>query len=265
MTIALQQGSIIPGISHPIIMTTPSINSPLGLSNIGQFRDDFNSQMGCYYDKCGFRLGGRHSPNDTYPSITTKCLLNFTRPSSLFLSLSPPTSVGWLSDSNRTAMVSEYCSRGSLQDVLIMDDIKLDWSFRLSLLTDLVRVRLIWPFELQILIPVTPTQHLGALDNTFPFPGNAVLALITAAGSRRINIPKLCRGCTMGPQDNRLRHVKLLRHHRHRNARKVRQRFVVCHFYYRPPLRVWVVSLLHGHPLCSALAYSNDECGGNNS
>lgn len=36
-------------------------------------------------------------------------------------------------------MVFEYCSRGSLQDVLIMDEIKLDWSFRLSLLTDLVR------------------------------------------------------------------------------------------------------------------------------
>lgn len=47
--------------------------------------------------------------------------------------------VGWLSDPNRNAMVFECCSRGSLQDVLIMDDIKLDWSFRLSLLTDLVR------------------------------------------------------------------------------------------------------------------------------
>ncbi|KAH8380698.1 hypothetical protein KR009_007840 [Drosophila setifemur] len=47
--------------------------------------------------------------------------------------------MGWLSDPNRTAMVFDYCSRGSLQDVLIMDEIKLDWSFRLSLLTDLVR------------------------------------------------------------------------------------------------------------------------------
>lgn len=47
--------------------------------------------------------------------------------------------IGWLSDHNRTAMVFDYCSRGSLQDVLIMDDIKLDWTFRLSLLTDLVR------------------------------------------------------------------------------------------------------------------------------
>lgn len=48
-------------------------------------------------------------------------------------------STGWLADPIRTAMVFEYCSRGSLQDVLIMDEIKLDWSFRLSLLTDLVR------------------------------------------------------------------------------------------------------------------------------
>lgn len=47
--------------------------------------------------------------------------------------------IGWLSDPLRTAIVFEYCSRGSLQDVLIMDEIKLDWSFRLSLLTDLVR------------------------------------------------------------------------------------------------------------------------------
>lgn len=47
--------------------------------------------------------------------------------------------IGFLTDPSRTAMVFEHCSRGSLQDVLIMDEIKLDWSFRLSLLTDLVR------------------------------------------------------------------------------------------------------------------------------
>lgn len=47
--------------------------------------------------------------------------------------------IGFLSDPMRTALVFEHCSRGSLQDVLIMDEIKLDWSFRLSLLTDLVR------------------------------------------------------------------------------------------------------------------------------
>ncbi|XP_050090753.1 uncharacterized protein LOC126574537 [Anopheles aquasalis] len=47
--------------------------------------------------------------------------------------------IGWLNEPARTALVFEHCSRGSLQDVLIMDEIKLDWSFRLSLLTDLVR------------------------------------------------------------------------------------------------------------------------------
>ncbi|KAL1375679.1 hypothetical protein pipiens_004604 [Culex pipiens pipiens] len=47
--------------------------------------------------------------------------------------------IGWLNEPTRTALVFEHCSRGSLQDVLIMDEIKLDWTFRLSLLTDLVR------------------------------------------------------------------------------------------------------------------------------
>ncbi|XP_044752438.1 retinal guanylyl cyclase 2-like [Coccinella septempunctata] len=47
--------------------------------------------------------------------------------------------IGCLAEPPRAALVSEYCARGSLQDVLQQDDIKLDWSFRLSLLTDLVR------------------------------------------------------------------------------------------------------------------------------
>ncbi|XP_044727715.1 uncharacterized protein LOC123291477 [Chrysoperla carnea] len=47
--------------------------------------------------------------------------------------------IGCLTEPTRPGLVSEWCTRGSLEDVLIMDDIKLDWSFRLSLLTDLVR------------------------------------------------------------------------------------------------------------------------------
>ncbi|RZF37758.1 hypothetical protein LSTR_LSTR011978 [Laodelphax striatellus] len=41
--------------------------------------------------------------------------------------------------SGEVALVSDFCQRGSLEDVLVKDVIKLDWSFRLSLLTDLVR------------------------------------------------------------------------------------------------------------------------------
>lgn len=37
------------------------------------------------------------------------------------------------------ALVWDHCGRGSLEDVLMADDIKLDWTFRLSLLTDLVK------------------------------------------------------------------------------------------------------------------------------
>ncbi|XP_076453492.1 retinal guanylyl cyclase 1-like [Babylonia areolata] len=47
--------------------------------------------------------------------------------------------VGFLSDPERPAMVMEYCIRGSLKDMLQNEDIKLDWDFKLSLLTDLVR------------------------------------------------------------------------------------------------------------------------------
>ncbi|XP_048509125.1 retinal guanylyl cyclase 2 isoform X2 [Athalia rosae] len=47
--------------------------------------------------------------------------------------------IGCLTEPTRPCLVSEYCSRGSLEDVLVQDEIKLDWSFRLSLLTDLVR------------------------------------------------------------------------------------------------------------------------------
>ncbi|OXU32024.1 hypothetical protein TSAR_004322 [Trichomalopsis sarcophagae] len=47
--------------------------------------------------------------------------------------------IGCLTEPSRPCIVYEYCSRGSLEDVLVQDEIKLDWSFRLSLLTDLVR------------------------------------------------------------------------------------------------------------------------------
>jgi hypothetical protein len=51
--------------------------------------------------------------------------------------------IGCLTDPHRPALVLEWCSRGSLEDVLVQDEIKLDWSFRLSLLTDLVRVSML--------------------------------------------------------------------------------------------------------------------------
>lgn len=37
-------------------------------------------------------------------------------------------------------MVSEHCTRGSLEDLINNEDMKLDWMFKSSLLLDLIKV-----------------------------------------------------------------------------------------------------------------------------
>ncbi|XP_052027131.1 retinal guanylyl cyclase 2 [Apodemus sylvaticus] len=47
--------------------------------------------------------------------------------------------LGFFYDSGMFAIVSEFCSRGSLEDILTNDDVKLDWMFKSSLLLDLIK------------------------------------------------------------------------------------------------------------------------------
>ncbi|KAK2719178.1 hypothetical protein QYM36_004871, partial [Artemia franciscana] len=47
--------------------------------------------------------------------------------------------LGFLCDPRRPGMVFEYCSRGSLRDILNSDDLQLDWAFKESLLMDLIK------------------------------------------------------------------------------------------------------------------------------
>ncbi|XP_061485718.1 retinal guanylyl cyclase 2 [Rhineura floridana] len=47
--------------------------------------------------------------------------------------------LGLLSDGGLSAIVMEFCSRGSLEDLLQNTDIKLDWMFKSSLLMDLIK------------------------------------------------------------------------------------------------------------------------------
>jgi guanylate cyclase 2F len=42
--------------------------------------------------------------------------------------------------SHKFVFVWEFCSRGSLRDVITNTDIKLDWNFKVSLMGDLIRV-----------------------------------------------------------------------------------------------------------------------------
>ncbi len=48
--------------------------------------------------------------------------------------------LGFFHDCGVFAIVTEYCSRGSLEDLLLNDDVKLDWMFKSSLFLDLIKV-----------------------------------------------------------------------------------------------------------------------------
>lgn len=48
--------------------------------------------------------------------------------------------LGFFSDCGIFAIVTEYCSRGSLEDLLRNEDMKLDWIFKSSLVMDLIKV-----------------------------------------------------------------------------------------------------------------------------
>uniref|UniRef100_A0A8C7GX85 Guanylate cyclase n=1 Tax=Oncorhynchus kisutch TaxID=8019 RepID=A0A8C7GX85_ONCKI len=47
--------------------------------------------------------------------------------------------LGFFTDCDMFAVVTEHCSRGSLQDLLRNDDVKLEWMFKSSLLLDLIK------------------------------------------------------------------------------------------------------------------------------
>lgn len=51
--------------------------------------------------------------------------------------------LGFFLDCGVFAIVTEYCSRGSLEDLLLNDDVKLDWMFKSSLILDLIKVFLL--------------------------------------------------------------------------------------------------------------------------
>lgn len=49
--------------------------------------------------------------------------------------------LGLFFDSGIFGIVTEHCIRGSLEDLLANEDVRLDWMFKSSLLMDLIRVR----------------------------------------------------------------------------------------------------------------------------
>ena len=48
--------------------------------------------------------------------------------------------IGASVDAPHLFLLTEYCPRGSLQDILENDKLTLDWTFRYSLMQDIVKV-----------------------------------------------------------------------------------------------------------------------------
>ncbi|KAG7250189.1 hypothetical protein CRUP_021973, partial [Coryphaenoides rupestris] len=63
--------------------------------------------------------------------------------------------LGLFLDSGIFGIVTEHCTRGSLEDLLNNEDMRLDWMFKSSLLMDLIRVRLgsMLVFVVVVLLP----------------------------------------------------------------------------------------------------------------
>ncbi len=76
--------------------------------------------------------------------------------------------LGFFHDCGVFAIVTEYCSRGSLEDLLLNDDAKLDWMFKSSLILDLIKVLLLgmWLVELKFNLKSIEIQE-SHFDNVF--------------------------------------------------------------------------------------------------
>ncbi|CAL1275893.1 unnamed protein product [Larinioides sclopetarius] len=75
--------------------------------------------------------------------------------------------IGACIDAPNVAILTEYCPKGSLQDVLKNESLDLDWMFRYSLINDIVKVRykesklaeeLLWKAPELLRLPVCPPQ-----------------------------------------------------------------------------------------------------------
>lgn len=71
--------------------------------------------------------------------------------------------LGLFLDSGIFGVVTEHCSRGSLEELLHNEEVRLDWMFKSSLLMDLIRVR-----ETESRTRVSfPTMSCFSIANTF--------------------------------------------------------------------------------------------------
>lgn len=86
-------------------------------------------------------------------------------------------------------MLTEYCSKGSLQDILENHEINLDWMFKLSLMHDIVKV------IAELNFPKFHTKRRV-------FPGHALSSYDVYSNARAAEVIKLCRRLAICSQNN---------------------------------------------------------------
>ncbi|KAM8870436.1 atrial natriuretic peptide receptor 1 isoform 3-T3 [Spinachia spinachia] len=83
--------------------------------------------------------------------------------------------IGACIDPPDTCIVTEYCPRGSLQDILENDSITLDWMFKYSLIHDIVKVSHLLAFIVRVQVCICTYTHLCVSPQGMLFLHNSVI------------------------------------------------------------------------------------------
>lgn len=91
----------------------------------------------------------------------------------------------------RILLVTDYCAKGSLYDIIENEDIKLDNLFIASLINDLIKVR-------------TLSSHKRFFKTSVKISGHVVHSLISISFSWKSQVIKLCHNLSMDASNNGL-------------------------------------------------------------
>uniref|UniRef100_A0A672T3S9 Guanylate cyclase n=1 Tax=Sinocyclocheilus grahami TaxID=75366 RepID=A0A672T3S9_SINGR len=123
---------INPSLSNKVSSTKRSLKSPLSIQSPATFE---NSNVVIYEGDWAWL---KRLPYGNFRSITPHTSDVFELMKDMRHENVNPF-LGFFHDCGVFAIVTEYCSRGSLEDLLLNDDVKLDWMFKSSLILDLIK------------------------------------------------------------------------------------------------------------------------------
>uniref|UniRef100_A0A3B3YVE7 Guanylate cyclase n=1 Tax=Poecilia mexicana TaxID=48701 RepID=A0A3B3YVE7_9TELE len=119
-------------VSHYVVTSERSLNTPASSQSPATYE---NSNVVIFEGDWAWL---KRLPNGRFRSINPKTSDVFELMKDMRHENVNPF-LGFFHDCGVFAIVTEFCSRGSLEDLLLNDDVKLDWMFKSSLLLDLIK------------------------------------------------------------------------------------------------------------------------------